>query len=81
MSADRSGAGGIRRSLRIERTLRYATVEGSVTRTEPGTDEHLLEMGRRYLPAECRQGGFEVGGLHAGAGVVEGGDGVAAAGL
>ncbi|MFD1518257.1 pyridoxamine 5'-phosphate oxidase family protein [Pseudonocardia yunnanensis] len=45
---------------RVDPTLRYVTVEGSVTRTEPGTDEHLLEMSRRYLPAEAVPGYVEV---------------------
>jgi hypothetical protein len=45
---------------RVDPTLRYVTVEGPVTRTEPGTDEHLLEMSRRYLPAEAVPGYVEV---------------------
>ena len=37
---------------RLEPTLRYVTVDGPVTRIEPGTDEQLVEMTRRYLPPE-----------------------------
>jgi hypothetical protein len=45
---------------RVDPTLRYVMVEGPVTRMEPGTDEHLLEMSRRYLPAEAVPGYVEV---------------------
>jgi hypothetical protein len=37
---------------RVEPTIRYVSVEGSVTRTIPGTDELLWEMSSRYLPQE-----------------------------
>ena len=45
---------------RVDPTLRYVMVEGSVTRADPGTDEHLLELSRRYLPAEAVPGYVEV---------------------
>jgi Pyridoxamine 5'-phosphate oxidase len=35
---------------RIEPTVRYVAVEGPVTRTLPGTDQHLHEISNRYLP-------------------------------
>jgi hypothetical protein len=37
---------------RVEPTIRYVAVEGPVSRTVPGTDEHLLELSRRYLPPD-----------------------------
>jgi hypothetical protein len=37
---------------RVEPTIRYVAVEGPVSRTVPGTDEHLWEISRRYLPAD-----------------------------
>lgn len=37
---------------RVAPTIRYVSVEGSVTRTEPGTDERLREISARYLPAD-----------------------------
>jgi hypothetical protein len=42
-------------SLMVERsepTVRYVTVDGPVSRIEPGGDELLVELTRRYLPAE-----------------------------
>lgn len=42
-------------SLMVERvapTTRYVSVEGSVTRTIPATDDLVLEITRRYLPPE-----------------------------
>lgn len=35
---------------RVEPTIRYVSVEGPVTRTEPGSEEHLRELAGRYLP-------------------------------
>lgn len=35
---------------RTEPTLRYVAVEGTVSRTEPGTDDHHIELAHRYLP-------------------------------
>jgi hypothetical protein len=35
---------------RIEPTVRYFPMEGPVTRTLPGTDQHLHEISNRYLP-------------------------------
>ncbi|MBF6227389.1 pyridoxamine 5'-phosphate oxidase family protein [Nocardia abscessus] len=37
---------------RVEPTVRYVSVEGSVTRIAPMTDELHREMAARYLPAE-----------------------------
>lgn len=38
---------------RVEPTVRYVAVDGPVSRIEPGTDEHLVEVTRRYLaPAQ-----------------------------
>jgi pyridoxamine 5'-phosphate oxidase-like protein len=48
------GAAG-RFSLMVERTeptIRYVSVEGPVTGTEPATFEQLREISARYLPAE-----------------------------
>jgi hypothetical protein len=42
-------------TLMVERvvpTVRYVSVEGSVTRTIPGTDELLREITARYLPPD-----------------------------
>lgn len=35
---------------RTEPTVRYVAVEGPVVRIVPGTQEHLRELSRRYLP-------------------------------
>jgi hypothetical protein len=37
---------------RAEPTVRYVAVDGPVSRIEPGTDEQLVELARRYLPPE-----------------------------
>lgn len=37
---------------RVEPTVRYVTVEGSVSRTTAGTDEMVHEMAHRYLTDE-----------------------------
>jgi Pyridoxamine 5'-phosphate oxidase len=37
---------------RLEPTVRYVSVEGPVTRTEPMTDELLWEISARYLPSD-----------------------------
>jgi len=37
---------------RVEPTVRYVTVDGPVDRIEPGTDEQLAELARRYLPPD-----------------------------
>jgi hypothetical protein len=34
---------------RVEPTVRYVAVDGSVSRIEPGTDEQLVEVTKRYL--------------------------------
>lgn len=38
---------------RVEPTVRYVAVDGAVSRIEDGTDEQLVEMTKRYLPAEA----------------------------
>ena len=37
---------------RVEPSLRYVAVDGAVSRIEPGTEEQLAEMAKRYLPPE-----------------------------
>lgn len=37
---------------RLEPTIRYVSVEGSVVSTEPAVREQLVEISSRYLPAE-----------------------------
>ncbi|MFG1933867.1 pyridoxamine 5'-phosphate oxidase family protein [Mycobacterium sp. NPDC048908] len=37
---------------RAEPTVRYVAVDGPVSRIEPSTDDQLVEMVRRYLPAD-----------------------------
>ena len=37
---------------RVEPSLRYVAVDGAVSRIEPGTEEQLVEMAKRYLPPE-----------------------------
>lgn len=42
-------------SLMVEQaepTLRYVAVDGPVSRIEPGTDDHHVELAHRYLPTE-----------------------------
>ncbi|MGH3563836.1 MAG: pyridoxamine 5'-phosphate oxidase family protein [Mycobacterium sp.] len=34
---------------RVEPTVRYVAVDGPVSRIEPGADEQLVELARRYL--------------------------------
>jgi hypothetical protein len=34
---------------RVEPTVRYVAVDGPVSRIEPGTDEQMVELARRYL--------------------------------
>ncbi|HEX4832470.1 MAG TPA: pyridoxamine 5'-phosphate oxidase family protein [Trebonia sp.] len=49
-------------TLMVERTLptvRYVSVEGPVSRMIPGTDEMLVEMTARYLPADKVKGYLE----------------------
>ncbi len=38
---------------RLEPTVRYVTVDGPVSRIEPGTDDHLVEVAKRYLRPEA----------------------------
>ena len=38
---------------RVAPTVRYVAVDGAVDRIEDGTDEQLVEMTKRYLPAEA----------------------------
>lgn len=44
---------------RVEPTVRYVAVDGPVLRIEPGTDDQLVEMSKRYLPAEKVNGYLE----------------------
>ncbi|MGP4058032.1 pyridoxamine 5'-phosphate oxidase family protein [Mycobacterium sp. 4D054] len=44
---------------RVEPTVRYVAVDGPVLRIEPGTDEHLVEVTKRYLPPEKVDGYLE----------------------
>ncbi|MGA5546199.1 pyridoxamine 5'-phosphate oxidase family protein [Mycobacterium sp. NPDC051198] len=37
---------------RLEPTVRYVAVDGPVSRIEPGTDDQLVELTRRYLRPE-----------------------------
>ena len=37
---------------RLAPTVRYVAIEGPVARIEPGTDEQLVELTKRYLPPE-----------------------------
>ena len=37
---------------RVEPTVRYVAVDGPVSRIEPGTDEQLVELTKRYLPPD-----------------------------
>lgn len=37
---------------RLEPSVRYVAVDGAVGKIEPGTDEQLVEMTKRYLPPE-----------------------------
>lgn len=44
---------------RVEPTVRYVAVDGPVLRIEPGTDEQLVEVTRRYLAPEKVDGYLE----------------------
>ncbi|MGE2836948.1 pyridoxamine 5'-phosphate oxidase family protein [Mycobacterium sp. SMC-4] len=44
---------------RVEPSVRYVAVDGSVARIEPGTDEQLVEMTKRYLPPDKVEGYLE----------------------
>src|SRR5262245_47892743 len=44
---------------RLEPTVRYVAVDGPVLRIEPGTDEQLVEMTKRYLPPASVDGYLE----------------------
>ena len=44
---------------RLEPTVRYVAVDGPVSRIEPATDDHLVEMTKRYLPPEKVEGYLE----------------------
>jgi nitroimidazol reductase NimA-like FMN-containing flavoprotein (pyridoxamine 5'-phosphate oxidase superfamily) len=37
---------------RLGPTVRYVAVDGPVSRIEPATDEHLVEVTKRYLPPD-----------------------------
>jgi hypothetical protein len=44
---------------RLEPSVRYVAVDGPVSRTEPGTDEQLVELAKRYLAPERVNGYLE----------------------
>ena len=44
---------------RLEPSVRYVSVDGAVSRIEPATDDHLVEMTKRYLPPEKVDGYLE----------------------
>lgn len=44
---------------RVEPTVRYVAVDGVVSSIEPGTDDELVEMVRRYLPPDKVDGYLE----------------------
>lgn len=44
---------------RVEPTVRYVAVDGPVLRVEPGTDEQLVEVTRRYLAPDKVEGYLE----------------------
>ncbi|VEG57772.1 pyridoxamine 5'-phosphate oxidase-like protein [Mycolicibacterium aurum] len=44
---------------RVEPTVRYVAVDGPVLRIEPGTDEQLVEMTKRYLAPDKVEGYLE----------------------
>ena len=44
---------------RLEPTVRYVTVDGPVSRIEPGTDAQLVELTKRYLAPEKVDGYLE----------------------
>lgn len=45
---------------RVQPTVRYVAVDGPVLRIEPGTDDQLVEMTKRYLAPEKVDGYLEV---------------------
>ena len=44
---------------RVEPSVRYVTVDGVVSRIEPGTDDQLVELTKRYLAPEAVDGYLE----------------------
>lgn len=44
---------------RLEPTVRYVAVDGTVSGIEPATDDELVEMVRRYLPPDKVDGYLE----------------------
>ena len=40
---------------RLEPTVRYVSVDGAVSRIEPGTDVQMEEMARRYLSGDAAE--------------------------
>src|SRR5689334_23218004 len=44
---------------RLEPSVRYVAVDGSVSRIEPGTDDQLAELAKRYLAPERVNGYLE----------------------
>ncbi|MGE2721291.1 pyridoxamine 5'-phosphate oxidase family protein [Mycolicibacterium celeriflavum] len=55
---------------RLEPTVRYVAVDGPVSRIETATDEHLVEVTKRYLPPEKVDGYLEYARREHGASVV-----------
>ncbi|MCV7280631.1 pyridoxamine 5'-phosphate oxidase family protein [Mycolicibacterium flavescens] len=44
----------------VEPSVRYVSVDGPVSRIEPGTDDYLVEVTKRYLPPEKVEGYLEM---------------------
>lgn len=44
---------------RVEPSVRYVAVDGPVSRIEPGTDEQLVEVTKRYMAPEKVDGYLE----------------------
>lgn len=44
---------------RLEPSMRYVAVDGPMLRIEPGTDEQLVEVTKRYLPPDKVDGYLE----------------------
>lgn len=45
---------------RVEPTVRYVAVDGPVSRIEPATDDHLVEVTKRYLRPEAVEPYLEI---------------------
>jgi hypothetical protein len=55
---------------RVEPTVRYVAVDGVVASIEPATDDQLVEMVKRYMPADKVEPYLEFARREHGAGVV-----------